>query len=55
MIENITKHSILGILILSISFMGMGVNDPIYKILLEKVKKRYAFEMVQLAKEIFNY
>ncbi|MGN0518162.1 MAG: dihydropteridine reductase [Acutalibacteraceae bacterium] len=43
---------ILGIAIGIIGFIGMGVNYPIYKKLLEKGKQKYAFEIVQLAKEI---
>ena len=31
---------------------GMGVNYPIYKRILENGKKRYAFEIIELAKEI---
>ncbi len=45
---------VLGIIIGIIGFMGMGVNYPIYKVLLEKGKKKYAFEIVELAKEIAN-
>lgn len=43
---------ILGIIIGIIGFSGMGVNYPIYKKLLEKGKQKYAFEILQLAKEI---
>ena len=35
-----------------IGMIGMGVNLPIYKKLLEKGKQKYAFEIIQLAKEI---
>ena len=42
----------LGIVIGVIGFIGMGVNYPIYKRLLEKGKKKYAFEIVELAKQI---
>lgn len=31
---------------------GMGVNYPIYKRILENGKKKYAFEIMELAKEI---
>ena len=31
---------------------GMGLNYPIYKRILEKGKKKYAFEIMELAKEI---
>ena len=43
---------ILGILVGIIGLIGCGVNDPIYKKMLEKGKKKYAYEIVQLAKEI---
>ena len=32
--------------------LGMGVNYPIYKRMLENGKKKYAFEIMELAKEI---
>ena len=35
-----------------IGFVGMGVNYPVYQKLLESGKRKYAFEIVQLAKEI---
>ena len=43
---------ILGILIGIIGLIGCGVNYPIYKNMLEKGKSKYAYEIVQLAKEI---
>ncbi|MDY6327864.1 MAG: dihydropteridine reductase [Lachnospiraceae bacterium] len=43
---------VLGIIVGIIGFIGMGVNYPIYKTMLEKGKKKYAFEIVELAKEI---
>lgn len=43
---------ILGIIVDIIGFVGVAVNYPIYKKLLNKGKKKYAFEIVQLAKEI---
>ena len=43
---------ILGIIFGIIGFVGVAVNYPIYKKLLNKGKKKYAFEIVQLAKEI---
>ena len=43
---------ILGILVGIIGLIGCGVNYPIYKKMLEKGKKKYAYEIVQLAKEI---
>lgn len=32
--------------------VGMGVNYPIYKCILENGKRKYAFEIMELAKEI---
>ena len=43
---------ILGILVGIIGLIGCGVNYPIYKKMLENGKKKYAYEIVQLAKEI---
>lgn len=43
---------VLGIVLGVIGFVGCGVNYPIYKKLLEKGKAKYAFEIVQLAREI---
>ncbi len=47
-----TLLTVLGIVIGIIGFFGMGVNYPIYKKMLEKGKKKYAFEIVELAKQI---
>ena len=41
-----------GIVIGIIGFAGCSVNYPIYKRLLEKGKAKYAYEIVQLAREI---
>ena len=43
---------VLGIIIGIVGLIGCGVNYPIYKKLLEKGKAKYAYEIVQLAKEI---
>lgn len=43
---------VLGILIGIIGMIGCGINYPIYKKLLEKGKSKYAYEIVQLAREI---
>jgi uncharacterized oligopeptide transporter (OPT) family protein len=43
---------IFGIIVGMIGLMGCGVNYPIYKKLLEKGKTKYAYDIVQLAKEI---
>ena len=42
----------LGIVIGIIGMIGMGVNYPVYKRILENGKKKYAFEIMELAKEI---
>ena len=43
---------VLGILVGIIGMIGCGVNYPIYKKMLEKGKAKYAYEIVQLAREI---
>ena len=43
---------VLGIIIGIVGMIGMGVNYPIYKQILESGKKKYAFEIMELAKEI---
>lgn len=43
---------VLGIVIGVVGMIGMGVNYPIYKSILENGKKKYAFEIMELAKEI---
>lgn len=47
-----TAMFLLGIIIGIIGVAGVGLNYPIYKKLLEKGKSKYAFEIMQLAKEI---
>ena len=44
--------TILGIVIGIIGFTSMGINYPIYKKMLENGKKKYAFEIMELAREI---
>ena len=44
--------TILGIVIGIIGFAGTGINYPIYKKILENGKKKYAYEIVELAREI---
>ncbi len=44
--------TVLGILIGVVGMLGMGVNYPIYRKLLDSGKKKYAFEILQLAREI---
>lgn len=43
---------IVGIIVGIIGIMGVSINYPIYKKLLEDGKNQYAFEIMQLAKEI---
>lgn len=45
-------HFVLGIVLGVLGMVGVGVNYPLYKKMLEKGKQKYAFEIVQLAKEI---
>ena len=45
-------HFILGIVLGMIGFAACAVNYPIYKSILKKGKEKYAFEIVELAKEI---
>lgn len=47
-----TGSFVLGIIIGIIGMVGMGVNYPIYMRILENGKKKYAFEIMELAKEI---
>ncbi len=45
-------HMVLGIIIGIVGMVGCGVNYPIYKRMLESGKKKYAYEIVELAREI---
>ena len=47
-----TLTFILGIIFGIIGLVGMGINYPLYKKMLENGKQKYAFEIMQLAKEI---
>lgn len=47
-----TLSFIIGIVTGIIGIIGISVNYPVYKKLLEKGKQKYAFEIIQLAKEI---
>ena len=44
--------SIVIVIVGIIGLLGMGVNYPIYKKLLAQGKQKYAFEIMELAKEI---
>ena len=47
-----TLLTALGIAIGIIGFAGAGINYPLYKKILENGKKKYAFEIVELARQI---
>ena len=42
----------LGIILGVVGFIGCGINYPVYKKLLEKGKAKYAYEIVELARQI---
>ena len=43
---------VIGVIIGIIGFFCIGINYPIYKKLLKNGKQKYAFEIMELAKEI---
>ena len=43
---------VLGIVLGIVGLVGCGVNYPIYKKMLEKGKAKYAYEIVELARQI---
>ena len=43
---------VLGIAVGILGFVGAGVNYPIYRKLLARGKQKYAFEIMELAREI---
>ena len=45
-------HMVIGIIVGIVGMIGCGVNFPIYRKILEKGKKKYAYEIVELAREI---
>ena len=45
-------HTVMGIIIGIIGMLGCGINYPIYKKILENGKKKYAYEIVELARQI---
>ena len=47
-----TIGMVIGIIVGVIGMVGCGVNYPIYKKMLENGKKKYAYEIVELAREI---
>ena len=42
----------LGVIVGIVGLAGMGINYPIYKKMLAKGKQKYAYEIIELAKEI---
>ena len=51
-IGNSTTSMVIGIIIGIIGFIGCGLNYPIYKKKIEKGKSKYAYEIVELARQI---
>ena len=47
-----TVSIIIGIIVGIVGIIGCGVNYPIYKKLLERGKSKYAYEIMELAREI---
>lgn len=47
-----TAMFILGVIVGIVGLVGMGINYPIFQKLLKKGKRKYAYEIVELAKEI---
>lgn len=47
-----TVMFVIGVIVGIIGLLGMGVNYSIYKKLLANGKQKYAFEIMELAKEI---
>ena len=47
-----TMWTVVGLALGVLGMIGCGVNYPIYAKMLEKGKKKYAFEIVELARQI---
>lgn len=47
-----TAAMVSGIVIGTVGFAGCGINYPLYKKMLARGKEKYAYEIVQLAREI---
>ena len=47
-----TTMFVLGVIVGIVELAGMGINYPIYKKMLAKGKQKYAYEIIELAKEI---
>ena len=50
--SNTSTTCVIGILIGIIGMIGVSVNYPIYQRILKNGKQKYAFEIMELAKEI---
>lgn len=50
--DGTTFTFVIGVIIGLAGLLGMGVNYPIYKKLLKRGKQKYAFEIMELAKEV---
>ena len=48
----IGSSMVLGVVIGILGLIGCGINYPIYKKMLEKGKAKYAYEIVELARQI---
>ena len=48
----IGSSMVLGVIIGILGLIGCGINYPIYKKMLEKGKAKYAYEIVELARQI---
>ena len=48
----IGNSMVLGIIVGIFGLIGCGINYPIYKKMLEKGKAKYAYEIVELARQI---
>lgn len=51
-IGNSVFEVVLGIIVGLLGFVGCGLNYPLYLRKLERDKKKYAFEILELAREI---
>ena len=51
----ISKDLLIGLVLAIFGTLGMALNYPLYEKLLNKAKRRYAFEIVELAKDICRY
>lgn len=47
-----TTMFVLGVIVGIVGLAGMGINYPVYKKMLAKGKQKYAYEIIELAKEI---